>query len=257
MADEVKKASFLACSCLHVPFNPPETVDWLLGRLSDLQPDVFVFLGDLFDSSAVSVHPHEYEHSLELEYEEGADIFSRVMKAIPNSKYVWCLGNHDANIRSEDPRRSPKQLRSLFDRNNHFVYGKVFRKFKQIPYIKDGRGVYRLGQVGFFHGWDAGVNSDELESLQMANLTGGQAWRLFVRGHTHRPTRVTQCLRTKKIPLPWFYANAGTLGPLKPPYTHRKDTFNWGAGLVIGETSLSSPRRPSASEWDAHTEFFK
>jgi len=85
---------------------------------------------------------------------------------------------------------------------------------------------------------------------------GGHAHRLFVRGHTHRPVGVEQCTRTSKIKLPWYYANAGTMGPLNPDYMNRKDSSGWGAAIVRGEASLSEPRRPSTSDWDAHVELF-
>jgi len=115
--------------------------------------------------------------------------------------------------------------------------------------------MYKLGQVHFYHGFDAGANSDDLESIQMAMLAGGHAHRLFVKGHTHRPTTgVVQCRRSSKIKLPWYYANAGTMGPLEPEYMNRKDSSGWGAAIVRGEASLSEPRRPSASDWDAHVE---
>lgn len=252
---EPKSETFAACSCFHVPFQNDDSIDWMLSRLADIQPDNFVMLGDLFDASAVSVHPHEYEHALEYEYEQGALILQRIMGVIPNANYVWCLGNHDDNIKASDPRRSPYQLRSLMNWNNHHEFGRTFLHWNQIPYRKDTRGVYKLGQVCFSHGYDAGVNSDELETLQLAMFTGGQAWRLFIRGHTHRPTpNIMQCCRTKRIPLPWYYANAGTLGPLSPDYMKRKDSSQWGAGIVVGETNTHSPRRASRAEWDAHVE---
>jgi len=248
--------TFAACSCFHTPFQSEESVSWMLGKLEEFQPTTFVCCGDLFDASAVSVHPHEYEHALEVEFEEGSSILKRIMAVIPKANYVWCLGNHDDNIRVSDPRRSPYQLRSLLNWNNHREFGETFLKWNQIPYRKDTRGVYKLGNnVCFSHGYDAGVNSDELETLQLAMITGGQAWKLFVRGHTHRPTsHVMQCHKTKRIPLPWYYANVGTMGPLKPDYMKRKDSSQWGAGMIVGETNMSSPRRPSCSEWDAHME---
>lgn len=258
MSTEVKIESFMACSCIHVPFQNDASVDWMIGRLSDLKPNVFVFLGDLFDAGAVSVHPNEYMHSLENEFEAGAKIFSRIMKASPKTEFVWCLGNHDDNIRSPDPRRSSRQIRSLLDWNNHGEFGRVFREWKQIPYRKDSNGVFKLGQVCFYHGFDAGGNSDELESIQMSMLTGGQAWRLFIRGHTHRPTaNIMQCKRTQNVVLPWFYANAGTLGPKTPSWMFRRDSSQWKAALVVGETNINSPRRPSISEWSASMEIHK
>ena len=211
-------------------------------------------LGDLFDAGAVSVHPHEFEHSLEHEYEKACKYLIDIMNVLPEeTKLVWTHGNHDDNILAKDPRRSPRGLRSLLSWNKHYEFGETFRKWKQLPYSKSKSGVYKLGQVFFYHGYDASCNSDQLETLQIANIMGGYAHRLFIRGHTHRPTvGIEQCKRTLKIKLPWYYANAGTMGSLNPDYMNRKDSSGWGAAMVVGEASLSEPRRPSTSDWDAH-----
>ena len=252
----MKTAKFLAVSCIHTPYHSEEAQEWLLSVLSDEKPTHFILLGDLFDAEAVSVHPSEYEHTLEDEYEEGHKYLSSIMETLPKkTEFVWVHGNHDDNILAMDPRRSPRGLRSLLSWNRHEEFGPLFRKWKQIPYRKSERGIYRLGQVCFYHGFDAGANSDELESLQMAMMLGGHAWRLFVRGHTHSPTPAAmQCRRTRRINLPWFYANAGTLGPLNPYYMRRKDSSRWGAAIVRGEAALYEPRRASAADWDCQVE---
>jgi predicted phosphodiesterase len=254
----MENAKFVAASCFHAPHNPEAPFEWLLGRLSDLNPTHFILLGDLFDASSVSVHPNDHVEKLEYEYEKASILLSRIHDVLPNAELIWTLGNHDDNIQTGDPRRTPKALRSLLHWNKHWEWGAEFRKWKQIPYIKGPRGVYRLGPVRFYHGFDAGVNSDELECLQMVGAIKDQAYSLWVRGHTHRPSPgVLQCKRTQKILLPWWYANAGTMGPLKPDYTKRKDTVQWGHAIIKGECSLGSPRRPSFSDWDADVEKFE
>lgn len=254
--EQIKKATFAAISCVHTPFENEEAKAWMLAKLSEVKPSHFILLGDLFDAGSVSVHPSEFEHALEDEYERGHKYLKDIMEVLPDStELIWTHGNHDDNILAKDPRRSPRGLRSLLSWNKHYEFGDLFRKWKQIPYTKSKKGIYKLGQVCFYHGFDAGANSDDLETVQMANLMGGHAHRLFIRGHTHRPTAgVVQCKRSLKIKLPWYYANAGTMGPLNPDYMNRKDSSGWGAGMVVGEASLSEPRRPSTSDWDAHVE---
>ncbi len=251
-------ATFVAASCIHVPYHSEEAKDWLLAKLEEIKPTHFVLLGDLFDAVSVSVHPNECTHTLEEEYEAGSQYLADVRKALPaETELVWCLGNHDDNIQTKDPRRTKSGQRSLLHWNKHREFGDEFLKWKQIPYVKGPRGVYRLGPVRFFHGFDAGMNSDEMETLQMVHAIKDQAYSLWIRGHTHRPTPyVTQCRRTQKVLLPWYYANAGTLGPLKPDYMHRKDSGMWAHALVQGECNLSSPRRPSAKDWSASVEHF-
>ena len=251
-------ARFMAASCFHAPFSPHEPLEWLLGRVGDLKPTHFIILGDLMDAGAASVHPDEGIEELEYEYEKAHDILKAIRKEVPKDcKLVWCLGNHDDNIQVRDPRRIPDKIRSLLHWNKHWEFGPEFRCWRQLPYVKDSRCVYRLGPVRFMHGFQAGSNADEMETLQMVNVLQDQAWGLWVRGHTHRPTQgIVQCKRTQTILLPWFYANAGTMGPLKPDYMRRKDSSRWGHAFVHGECSLSSPRRPSPKDWSAEVEHY-
>ncbi len=56
--------------------------------------------------------------------------------------------------------------------------------------------------------------------------------------------------------LPWFYANAGSigLGDQQPRYMQRKDVTQWGVACVVGEvnTKIRVPRS-SGKEWEAET----
>ena len=255
----MKTAKFVAVSCIHAPHHREEALNWVVSRLEEINPTHFILLGDLFEAGSVSVHPSEYWETLEEEYEVGATILETVRKSLPpGCEQVWTLGNHDDNIQTPDSRRTSWLIRSLIHWNKNEQYGEIFRQWKQIPYVKGAQGVYRLGPCRFYHGFDAGANSDELEALQIAMALKDPAWGLYVRGHTHRPTPgVMQCKRTAKVLLPYWYANPGTLGPLKPGYMARKDSNLWGAGLVSGECTLSSPRRPSRKDWDANVEHFE
>ncbi len=249
-------AKCVAVSCIHVPNHSEHAKQHLISRLEEIKPTHFIVLGDLFDAAAVSVHNDEFYQSLEDEYEVGAKYLSDIRESLPSSTtLVWCLGNHDDNIQAKDPRRTNIGQRSLLHWNKHKEFGDEFLRWRQIPYEKSARGLYRLGPCRFYHGFDVGASSDDLETLQMVSTIKDQAYSFWVRGHTHRPTpHVMQCRRTQKILLPWFYANAGTMGPLQPDYMARKDSSQWGHALVVGECSLSSPRRPSTKDWDAHVE---
>jgi len=105
--------------------------------------------------------------------------------------------------------------------------------------------------VVFSHGYEAGTNGDELEALYMANEYG-----LYVRGHTHRPCKVTQAQRTKAVPLRYWYANSGTIRKMDCDYMNRKRQAMWGSAVVVGEAEMiKSPRMRRC--WDAHTETFR
>ena len=258
-------ARFAAISCVHVgqvSRDREEALEWLLSVLSDHQGQSghlthFVLLGDLFDAAAASVHPSdETQHTLEDEYEQGAQYLRKIREQLhKDCNLVWTLGNHDDNIQVKDARRIPRDLRPLCDWNKHPEFGNEFRLWRQVQYQKpsthDSRGCFELGQVVFCHGFDAGANSDELEGLQLCYALGGSSWRLVVRGHTHRPRPVTQARRSARVLLPYWYANVGTMGPLQPSYMMRKDTSQWGAGVILGEAKLGRLSRMNGKCWDA------
>lgn len=249
----VKHARIAVLSCTHAPFTPPETVGWVLDTISNLKDLThIVHLGDVFEASAASVHPNEATHTLFDEYEHAAGFLDSLREAVPQRcAKVVCMGNHDDNLQAADPRRVPAQLRAAVSFLESGSYGSSFRRWSWLPYRKGPECVFRVGQVLLFHGFDAGVNSDELEGLQVANLMGGHSHVLTVRGHTHRPLPPTQARRTSRIPLPFWHMNVGTCGPLNPSWMSRKDTSQWGAGLAIIEAARDPDRSVPSPQWSA------
>lgn len=250
-----KRVKFAAASCFHCPSQNLPAIEKLRGVLEDLQPEVFVLLGDLFEAEAASVHPHEELVDVADEYRAGGELLVSLRKVLKKScRLVWLLGNHDDNLQAADPRRIPKALRKSVHWNRDIDWAPEFRRWRQIPYVKNRTGVYELGQAIFAHGWDAGLRSDFTEALQIADMCGGHSHRLVIRGHTHRPRDVEQIRYSINVPLPFWVANAGTMGPLKPGYMLRKDTSQWGPAVVVGEVDASRPSyRQSGPQWSAET----
>lgn len=246
-------AKIAAISCTHCPFAPESTIEWILSNLSKEKGLThFVHCGDVVEGAAASVHANEYEHSLEDEFESAATLLRRIREVLPDKcKLVVTTGNHDDNLIVKDPRRIPKQLRSLVDWRRHPEFGAEAQHWEWLPYVKDKRGLFRVGQVHIWHGFDAGQASDELEGLQMIAQGGWIPHSLAVRGHTHRPSPPTQCKRTAKIPLPYYHCNVGTCGPLSPEWAQRKDRSQWGSGLLIAEAVWDKPSRLHGKCWDA------
>jgi hypothetical protein len=242
----------LAYGCEHAPFTPKRHIEWLLARIEEWKPQIVVHLGDRLEAVGGSVHDNnEFDHDQRDEFEAAAETSERVRKAChKDTQFVWMLGNHDDNLQRADARRVPKRLRSLVHWNLS-EWGPEFLRWKQVPYIKSASGTYSVGQIVFTHGYDAGVNSGETEALQTNNMTGEFAHRLFVRAHTHRPEQVTRCLRTKKIPLPWYYANVGTIGPLKPEWAARLDTSQWQPAVLLAEAKHERLSRNHGKNWSA------
>lgn len=222
----------VAFSCVHAPFTRKDAWAWLLQIIRTEKPQVVVNLGDWLEADAASVHPDEHEHSLIDEYRFAASQSEQIRKAAPKAKLVWLLGNHDDNLQIKDARRIPRKVREAAHWNNS-AWGEEFKRWKQISYEKSKYGCHHEGPITFYHGYDCGQNTDQREAIEFAGMTGWQPGRLFVRGHTHRPVRVSQCLLNQNTPLPWWYANVGTLGPLKPQYAKRRNTMRWGAGCLV------------------------
>lgn len=252
------KARFAAISCPHVPYHNQERIDLLCDQLAVWDLTDFILLGDLFEASAVSLHPDgdAHGHTLFDEYEAAAGLLEQIETALPDScRLHWLLGNHCDNIQQQDIRRSDPRIRKML----HWSYSPfaaTFAKWTQYPYIKPSvhsqAGMVRIGQVCFIHGFQAGATSDNIEAKRMRFALGGLPHLLVVRGHTHRPQPVTQC-RDGSRPTHCWYANAGTFGPMQPHYMKRKDVSEWGAAVVAGTSRIGRVSRMSKPEWNART----
>ena len=256
---DMDTAKIAAISCSHSPFTSPVAHKRLMDLLDDIGPSLthFVHCGDLLEAAAASVHTDEHTHTLADEFEHANAFLKSIREALPDTcRLYWINGNHDDNIFKRDPRRIPYPLRDIIAMGRDSCWPE-FSRWKQIPYAKSARGALQIGQVVFYHGFDAGQTSDELEALQFNNFTGGHAHRLFVRGHTHRPIPPTQCYRTKRIPLPWWYSNVGTMGPIDPEWANRIDTSQWAPACLHVETKADRPNRLCGKNWDAELVYLK
>ena len=191
-----------AISCTHSPFTPQNVHHWLLETLSALDGVThFVHLGDIFEASAASVHPDEHDHTLLDEYRHASAFLASIRSVLPKrTPFHAIMGNHDDNLRSQDPRRIPRALRAVADFMHSEPFATEAKRWHWTPYRKDRSGCLELGPIVATHGFDVGQNSDELEALQFFNATGGAPHRLFIRGHTHRPVPPTQCRRRRRPP---------------------------------------------------------
>lgn len=251
---QAKWASWAAISCTHVPYQSERALDRLLEELKGRKLTHFIHLGDVVDAEAASVHNDDpSRHTLYEEFCIAADMLRRIREVLPkNCELVLLDGNHDDNIKRPDSRRIPHDLRDLCDPRKLDGVADEYKRWKHVPYRFGVRGCYQLGAVIFAHGYAAGANSDELEAIQLAMACGGHAHRLVVRGHTHRPVPPTQCKRTARVKLPWWYANVGYMAfDKRPAYTHRFDVQQWGRACLIGNCQLGRPGRMGKKSWEA------
>jgi predicted phosphodiesterase len=238
-------------SCTHGPFTPKKPWAWVLKQLAGADLTHLVHLGDWIDTDPANPHGTEESHTQAEEYETAARQSKELRTAV--GKNVVLLrhnGNHEDRLELWSPN-IPKRLRSLTHWTRDPVLKKEWSQWKSVPYIKGKAGVTQIGQLVLYHGFDVGVNTDELEGLQMILACGAHPNMLAIRGHTHRPLDVTQMQKTQKIPLPWYYANVGHTGPEHPNYMRRKDVSQWGQALMIVEAKMGDPAKMSGRCWDA------
>ena len=233
---------FIFFGCVHAPLQDPEAVAALLEGIRRFKPDVVIHGGDGHEADAACRFHSEYEFTLEDEYASHNAFLADLHKAAPNAQRVFLLGNHDNNLLKWG--RLDKRVRKVADFRLHEP---ELTHWKLLPYLHDRRnGCFRIGQVVFIHGFSVCTNADELETFYFTNEYG-----LCCRAHTHRPTvGIERCMRTKRIPLRYWYANAGCLRHLKPEYVKTQNTEMWGHAYIKGEAlPLKSPRL--TREWSA------
>lgn len=244
MPERLRWAAF---GCPHVPLHDREATGWMLDTIARHRPDVVVHLGDGHEADSASRWPSEYAWTLADEFEAHNKFLAAVGKAAPKARKVFCWGNHDANLLAIN--RLDRRVRGLCDPRQHEP---ELRGWQHVPYIYcRTRGVYRLGQVTFAHGYEHASRSGEYQAILL-----GQPYGLLVAAHTHRPEPVTQAMRSPTVPLPYWYSNVGCLRDLKPPYVERKRTHAWGHAVALGEAdNVKSPRLRRC--WDARVEVFR
>lgn len=245
MAQTVK---WLAFSCVHCPLQDAEAVDWLLSRIAFHQPNLLVCLGDLLEADSASRWPSEYDWDLQHEFDTGSAFLADVRKSAPLAERVFLEGNHDANLLSLN--RIDRKLRRLCDYREKIDELANWQRVTEYNHCRR-KGVYRVGQVAFYHGFRSGVSGDEFDCIDFVD-----EWGLGVRGHSHKPVQVTQALKTKSLPLRYWFLNVGCMRDLNPPYMHRNRKDDWGHALGVGEAKLlKSPRR--CREWSAQVEVLR
>ena len=187
------------------------------------------------------------------EFEAHNKILAGIRKVAPRARKVFLPGNHEANILSIN--RIDRKLRGLCDyRKQPDLQPELMKHWEQpVEYILDSkRGVFRLGQVAFSHGFKTTPSGDEWHSIRFCVPFG-----LYVGGHTHRPLIVTQARKSPTLTLPYWYANAGTMRDIwDVDYMDRKDRSRWGQAVIVGEAKVGG-KVALSQEWSAETRFFR
>lgn len=247
---------FVAVSCSHAPFEDQDAHDWAAREIKDAKPSVVIHLGDLVEAEAASRFGNEVNHTLEDEYEAANEVLEVLRAASPGARHIFLPGNHDFNLTAQ--QRIPKSIRSLVD-YRHWIAeireGHWEQPVERYSYDYQ-RGVFRLGQVVFGHGWAAGQAADKQHTIDLALPFGLGVW-----GHTHRPRQVEQVMQNQTTPLPYWMSNVGTLREMVETveWMNRKRKHQWGQALIVGETKVWDDENmiPARREWDAEVRIFR
>ena len=240
----VEITKWLAFSDIHIPHHDPEAVEWVREQIAQYKPAVVINCGDLFDARAASRWPKDFAHVLAEEYAQAGDILAMLRKSAPsNARYIWLHGNHEDNILAEG--RLAQDVRGLLHWDKHIAEAK---QWEQLPYRSTQRGVFRIGQVTFRHGFSISAAGIKREAV-----VWGRPWGLMVSGHTHRP-HAPIGVEVCGIDTRYSYANTGCLLSMTEPlaYMRRHEWSKWGQAIVLGESMpLKSPRE--GRYWRAET----
>lgn len=221
MSDPIR---FVAAGDNHGDMVDPECLDALREFCKDYKPTVRVALGDCFDMRSLRRgvgNDQESAESLNADVVAGKAFLS----AFKPTVYLW--GNHEARLDQQISNSGSALVRDYCadlkaDINAH---AKSCGVKLILPYHAE-QGVYRLGPVGFIHGYAYGINATAQQGLHYAD-TGGA----LIHGHTHTLSQVNL---TKHKGGAAFSAGCLCRKDAMAYASHRLATARWGSGFAAG-----------------------
>ena len=184
-------------------------------------------------------------------YESHNEIMKEIRLAAPDARRIFLPGNHEWRLFKP---QVPEQIRTALHWKTHEP---ELRDHWEHPvqYLNcRHRGVFRLGQVVFNHGFAVSASSVKKETCTLA-----REWGLYVHGHLHRATQPGPPERVQMTANwlgNWWRANPGCMRDLKPAYMGQLDSSAWSQGAVIGRAQIiKSPRAKRC--WDCRTDIFR
>lgn len=218
---------------VHAPHHHGPSFDRLIAVIREVKPHVIRDLGDHRDLSWATNHYTEDSYSAEEECDAVADNVTRIKDAATRR---CILVHHQGNHGKRAQKHVPARMRSMLDWRAHDGLREAWDHWVHVPYINDERGICRINRVASLHGFGGPEDHQAIRVWNMLGHPGGEP--LVVSGHNHAPRNATRVMRTGRIPLPYWHANPGTLGPLKPTYAEEWDTGLWGRGILVLEHTL-------------------
>lgn len=240
---------FVAVSCLHAPITSEAYFNWLLRLLEEVKPDIFINLGDWYESKPSKKWPSWSDEKWTMidEHKAVARQANEINARVPGQK-IWLYGNHDSSSFCDLPDRLADDVRpSLHWRENKDANPALdgWRIVEEYGH----RVSLRLGQMTFQHGCGQRINEKK------AGYLYGVPYGLYVCGHSHAPKPITQAT-DGEVRLPYWFGNTGCGADYhRMHYMDRNSMASWGRGAIVGEVSDSSVSNSKAfygsPQWSA------
>lgn len=193
---------------------------------NDLKPDYNICLGDLVDAEGISrFSVQRFEYGVEetiKEWELAGKLWEDFCTSCnnPNLERHFCLGNHDGE-------RTRKTLYKLKKSSSSFMHTTVGEALDPAKYLKDTTiydhlQVFKLGDIGFFHG--------EHHCSSHARKHANEYGMSVMYGHLHTYALETVTTKVKKIP--YTATSIPCLCDLNPEYMKNKSSY-WLNGFAL------------------------
>lgn len=210
--------TIIAIGDMHLPWSCHVTLKKIYKIVEDVQPDVVVQLGDLYDQFSWSKFPRT--HNLMTPAEElssarlmATDFWKQISRAAPNADRYQLWGNHDERIKKRVLEKMP-EIESLVSFSGFF-------QFDGVTSMPEEREELTIAGIVFMHGFrQAGKHCEH----NLANTVVGHLHR----GYTHFYRHAENV---------YWELNAGMVAdPTSVPLSYAKQrkyaTYHQGVGLI-------------------------
>ena len=215
---------FVAFGDNHGDMADENAVEALCEFIKDYKPTVRVHLGDCFDFRSLrrgAGQDAEGAESLLSDIDAGEAFLARTKPT------VYLMGNHEHRAQALQHTSGSALVRDYCaDLEARIRSAAKSAGAKTIlPYHAE-KGVYRLGQVAFIHGYAHGLNATAEQGKHYADRGGA-----LIHGHTHTLSQVNL---TKAEGGAAFSAGCLCQKDAMAYASHRLATSRWGSGFAAG-----------------------
>lgn len=186
-AVELQESDFplIAGGDIHVPYHDQDILEMFIERAIQMKAKTVLLMGDFIDCYQLSrfVKDPRKRHTVE-EVRIARDILARIRKALPSSRIIWKLGNHEERYEVYLMSQAPE----LFDLDVMSFENVLHLKESRIELVRDKR-LIKYKQLHFIHGHEyAGGISSPVNPARMLFL---KAKKPAIEWHFHQSSEHT------------------------------------------------------------------